>query len=160
MPRALLRLLAAGLWTCGLLVIGSCTKDDIPATPSSPFLFTSVKIGKSMSPAQGSTLTATQTYTVRYSLNYTLAPNEERQKSNIGIFADVYSRNATGAVTVLASTPTTVPGLTIGAGAPAESLTFTVPAGAKTVVLEGYLDTIPTTGFVISLDSTQSWPVQ
>jgi hypothetical protein len=160
MPRSLLRLLAAALWTFGLMAVGSCTKDDIPATPSSPFLFTSVKISKFTSPGQGSTLTANQNYTARFSVNYSLSADEERQKTTIGIFADVYSRNAAGTVTVLASSPTTVPGLTVGAGAPPESLSFTVPVGAKTVVLEAYLDTIPSSGFVISLDSTQSWPVQ
>lgn len=159
MPRSPVRLLVAALFTGCLIVIGSCTKDDVPSTPSSPFLFTNLKIAKTLTPVPGTAMAANQSYIVRYLVDYTLAPEDERQKSNRGIFADVYSKNAAGAVTVLASMPTTVPGLTASSGAVPESLNFTVPAGAVSVTLESYIDTIPTASFVLTLDD-KSWPVQ
>ena len=157
MPRSPVRLLVAALLTGCLIVLGSCTKNDIPSTPSSPFLFTSLKIAKTLTPVPRTAMAANQSYVVRFLVDYTLAPEDERQKSARGIFADVYSKNAAGAVTVLVSLPST--GLTASSGVVAESLNFTVPAGAVTVTLEAYIDTIPAASFVLALDD-KSWPVQ
>ncbi|MEW6511255.1 MAG: hypothetical protein AB1428_09880 [Bacteroidota bacterium] len=140
------------------LLIGSCTEDEIPSTPSPPFLFTGLRIARSITPVPGTPLSVGQ-HTVRFEVDYTLAPEEDRQKSTFAVFADVFSRDAGGNVTVLASLQNP-PALKLSGAAVPESLSFTVPAGARTVVLEAYIDTIPAAGFVVTIDTTQAWPVQ
>lgn len=159
MSRSHLRVLSVALLICGLIIIGSCTKDDIPVTPGGPFLFTNVRIAKQLTPVPETPLRKVQNYTVRFVVDYTLAPKDEAQKANRGIYADVYCSDSSGAfLSILATTPA-ASGLTASSGAVAESLTFSVPVRALTVTLEAYIDTIPTAGFVLTLDD-KSWPVQ
>jgi len=159
MPRFHQRMLGVTLLIGFGFVVVSCTKDEIPATPSAPFLFTSLKIAKTVTPVPGTAMTANQSYVVRFVVDYTLAPQDEGQKASRGIFADVYSEDGAGAVTLLATKPSIVPGLTAASGAVADSFNFTVPAGARFVTLEAYIDTIPAASFVLTLDD-KSWPVQ
>ena len=158
MPRSHLRLLSAALLIVLVIILGSCTKDDIPSTPGGPFLFTSVKIAKTLTPVPGNPLTRSAQYRVRFVVDYTLAPEDDRQKANRGILADVYFQDTTGAVTLLSTMPTAALNLLPAAGAVAESLTFTVPANKGSITLEAYIDTLPSASFVLTLDD-KSWPV-
>lgn len=159
MPRSHLRLVCVALLIGFVIIVGSCSKDDIPATPAPPFLFTSLKIAKTLTPVPGNFLTRATQYKVRFVIDYTLAPDDERQKLNRGILADVYFQDTTGTVTVLTTMPTAMMNLLPAGGAVAESLTFTVPANKGSVTLEAYIDTMPAASFVLTLDD-KTWPVQ
>lgn len=160
MSRLNLTLLVPGILLGVGMLVASCTKDDIPTTPSSPFLFTSVDVGKTTTPVPTTVMRPGQTYTVRFQVNYTLAPQDEVTRSRLAVFADIFSRDVNNAVTVLRATPTTRPALAAAGGVVADSLSITVPLNARVVRLEAYLDTIPAAGFVLRIDTTQSWPVQ
>ncbi len=159
MSRSHLRLLSVALLIGCVIIVGSCTKDDIPVTPAGPFLFTNLRIAKTLTPVPGNNLTRSTLYKVKFVVDYTLAPNDELQKANRGILADVYFQDTTGTVTVLSTMPTAMLTLLPTAGAIAESLTFTVPANKGSVTLEAYIDTIPSVSFVLTLDD-KTWPVQ
>lgn len=150
------------LWiplACAALVAGGCSKDDIPSTPSPPFLFTSMIIGKTTSPIPGTTLHPGQTVTVQFEVDYTLAPADDAGRAKLGLLSGVVSRNAAGVDDIIVFAPTAPPVLPATAGAVPQTLTFTVPAGSKRIFIVAYIDTLPSAGTVLRLD-TQDWPVQ
>lgn len=150
------------LWfslACAAFVLGGCSKDDIPSTPSPPFLFTSMIIGKTTSPTPGTTLQVGQTVTARFEVDYTLAPADDAGRAKLAILSGVVSRNAAGVETVVVGAPAAPPVLTASAGAVPQTLTFTVPTGSKRIFIVAFIDTLPSANAVLRLAS-QSWPVQ
>jgi hypothetical protein len=153
-PFRLLVLLASAAF-----IIGGCSKDDIPSTPSPPFLFTSMIIGKTTSPTPGTTLQVGQTVTARFEVDYTLAPADDAGRAKLAILTGVVSRNATGVETVIVAAPAAPPVLAASSGAIPQTLTFTVPTGSKRIFIVAFIDTLPSVNTVLRLDS-QDWPVQ
>lgn len=139
-------------------LIMSCTDDDIATTPSPPFLFTDMIISKNITPRPGTTLKVGDSVTVRFQVDYTLATSDDNTKSTLGIFGDIYSEDVNSAITLLDTLSSRPPGLTSAGGVVARTMRFKVPADARTVTLEAYIDTIPAAGFTLRLDS-QSWNV-
>jgi hypothetical protein len=126
--RAFRLLMIAG----AALAAGSCTNDDIPTTPPGPFLFTDFAISKFVSPPTTSVLHPSTNYTVRFSVDYTLAPDIDAKRSQYGIFADVASFDANDSLLqVLGVIPLPPPVLTSAAGEVSDSIQFTVPASGS-----------------------------
>jgi hypothetical protein len=111
------------------LAAGSCTKDDIPTTPSAPFLFSDVAISKFVTPPATNALHPGTPYTVRFAVNYTLDPETDAQRSKYAVFADVASVDGNDNILgVLGFIPSPSPPLTAATGAVSDSISFTVPA--------------------------------
>jgi hypothetical protein len=144
------------------LALGAgCTKDDIPSSPSPPFLFTSMIIGKTTTPAPGTTLHPGQTITVQCEVDYTLAPVDEATRARLGfglLSGVLSSKDSVTADTVLVGAPAAPPVLSTSAGTIPQTMTFKVPTGSKRIFVVAFIDTLPSTGTVLRIDS-QSWPV-
>ena len=120
------------------LAAGSCSKDDIPTTPPSPFLLTDVAISKFVTPPTTGTLHPGSHYVARFTVSYTLAPDVDANRSQNGVFAEVNSYDATynylATLGTLAFTPQPLTG---PSGAVSDSIGFTVPAtGASYIFIE------------------------
>jgi hypothetical protein len=114
------------------LAAGSCSKDDIPTNPPSPFLFTDVAISKFVTPSTTNVLHPGTLYVARFSVNYTLAPDIDAQRSQYGVFADVASFDANdNLLQVLGGVPLPPQALTTAAGAVSDSISFTVPVSGS-----------------------------
>jgi hypothetical protein len=160
MQRTLFRA-SPGILLAFLALAAGCTKDDIPSSPSPPFLFTSMIIGKTTNPVPGTTLHPGQTVTVRCEVDYTLAPADEatRARLGFGVLSGVLSsKDSVNADTVLVGVPTAPPTLTASAGTVPQTVTFKVPVGSKRIFVVAFIDTLPSTGSVLRIAS-QSWPV-
>jgi hypothetical protein len=116
-------------------------------------------IGKTTSPTPGTRLQVGQTVTVRFEVDYTLAPGDDAGRAKLGLLSGVLSRNGAGVDTVLVGAPTAPPVLPASAGAIPQTLTFKVPAGSKRIFIVAFIDTLPSVNTVLRLDS-QDWPVQ
>jgi hypothetical protein len=122
----------------GALTAASCSKDDIPTTPSSPFFFTDVAISKFVSPPATNALHPSVAYVTRFAVNYTLAPDIDANRSQYGVFAEVNSYDANfnylATLGTIAFTPQVLAG---PSGAVSDSIAFTVPAsGASYIFIE------------------------
>ncbi len=132
--RAFRLLMVAG----AALAAGSCSKDEIPTNPPSPFLFTDVAISKFVSPPATSSLHPGSSYVARFTVDYTLAPDIDAQRSQNAVFAEVESYDANfnflATIGSLAFTPQALAG---PGGAVSDSIGFTVPAsGAAFIIIE------------------------
>jgi len=143
------------LGTAGL--VGSCTDDSIPTSPSPPFLFSQLEISKDTSPIPGTTMSQ-GLHTVRFSVAYTLAPQDDKGRATLGLFAFAVSTDAKDSVSVLQTLPSTR-SLTSSGGTIADTLRFTVPPGALSVTVGALIDTLPFNTSPLLFDS-QSWRVQ
>jgi hypothetical protein len=159
MTRVLSHIRAGMLVACAALIAAGCAKEDIPSTPSPPFLFTSMIIGKTTTPAPGTALHVGQTVTVQFEVDYTLAPADDATRPKLGLLAGVLSRNAANADTVLVGASATPPVLPASSGAIPQSVTFKVPAGSKQIFVIAFIDTLPSVSAALLVDS-QAWPVQ
>jgi hypothetical protein len=160
MPRTFVRAHTGILLALLALGVG-CTKDDIPSSPSPPYLFTSMIIGKTTTPVPGTTLHPGQTVTVQCEVDYTLAPVDEATRARLGfglLSGVLSSKDSVSADTVLVSAPAAPPVLAASAGTIPQTMTFKVPAGSKRIFVVAFIDTLPSTGTVLQIDS-QSWPV-
>lgn len=119
----------------------SCSKDDIPTTPPSPYLFSDIAISKFVSPPLTANLHPATQYVARFNVDYTLDDTTNAKRNLYGVFAQVNSHSANGAfLAVLATLPYTPQTLAGPAGTVADSITFTVPAtGASFVSVEAGL---------------------
>jgi len=151
------RLLMLPMLAGAVVLHTSCTKDDIPSTPSPPFAFTDMVIGKTTTPTPGTAMTKTQNYTVRFQVAYTLNAASERFRNSLNLFADAYTYNTDSTFTSIGNLQQSA--LPAAGGAIAESLSFTVPTNAEFVYIEAYIDTIPFSNPVLLID-TQFWTVQ
>ncbi|HEX7573514.1 MAG TPA: hypothetical protein VF514_10495 [Bacteroidota bacterium] len=113
------------------LAAGSCSKDDIPTTPPSPFLFTNVEVSKFVTPPATQRLTHGNSYVARFDVAYTLSPTDDAQRNNLQVLAVVNSYEANGTLTVIGSLAFTPPPLTAPGGVVSDSIGFTVPAAAS-----------------------------
>lgn len=134
-----------------------CTKDDIPSTPSPPFVATDLLIGKTTSPTPRTALNKNQNYAVRFQVAYTLDAASDRFRNSLNLFADAYTYNTDSTFTTIGNLQQSA--LPAAGGAVAESLSFTVPSNAEFVYIEAYIDTIPFSNPVLLID-TQFWTVQ
>jgi hypothetical protein len=160
MPRTFVRAHAGILLALLALGVG-CTKDDIPSSPSPPFLFTSMIIGKTTTPTPGTTLHPGQTVTVRFEVDYTLAPTDEATRARLGfamLSGVLSSKDSVTADTTLALPTGPSPSLASSAGTFSQTMSFKVPAGSKRIFVVAFIDTLPSAGAVLRIDS-QSWPV-
>jgi hypothetical protein len=119
----------------------SCSKDDIPTTPPSPYLFTDIAISKFVSPPLTDTLVHGKLYVTRFNVDYTLDDTTNAKRALYGVYAQVNSHAANGSflavIGTLAFTPQTLTG---PAGTVADSIAFTVPAsGASYISVEAGL---------------------
>jgi hypothetical protein len=117
------------------LAAGSCSKDDIPTTPSAPFLFTDVAVSKSISPPTTNPLHPGVAYVARYTVNYTLDPDSDAQRSQLAVFAELASFDAdTNFVAVIGTLSYTPQVLTAAGGSVSDSIAFTAPATGASFV--------------------------
>jgi hypothetical protein len=154
-------LMHTGILLAVLAFAAGCAKDDIPSSPSPPFLFTSMIIGKSTTPAPGTTLHPGQTVTVNFEVDYTLAPGVDASRAlkPLGLLSGVLSsKDSVNADTVLVGAAAAPPVLPASAGAIPQSMTFKIPTGSKRIFVVSFIDTLPSAGSVLRIDS-QSWPV-
>jgi hypothetical protein len=144
MQRARSRLLRLVLVLGAALAAVSCSKDDIPTTPSSPFLFTDVAVSKFVVPPATDVLHPNQTYVARFSVNYTLSPADDAQRGTLAVFATIDSHDANGNfIAIVGNLAFTPPPLTAPGGIVADSITFTVPGtGASFISVEAGVGTI------------------
>jgi hypothetical protein len=120
------------------LAAGSCSKDDIPTTPQSPFLFTGVEVSKFVSPSATKLLVRGTSYVARFDVAYTLAPADDAQRSNLQVLAVVNSHNANGDfLAVIGSLAFTPPPLTASSGVLSDSIGFTVPTSGASFISVG-----------------------
>lgn len=135
----------------------SCSKDDIPTTPSPPFL-TGVTVSKTLSPTGGTTLTKTVAYPARFDVLYTLSPADYARRDSLAVFAGIFSVDVNGHDSLLAALPTNPP-LTSISSAVAVSLNFTVPSGASYISVVGVVGFIATDS-VLAYFELPSWNVK
>jgi hypothetical protein len=161
MNRSYYKSLSLVLCLAAAGLLGSCTDDSIPSSPSPPYLFSDLRISKNISPVPGTTMSRGSNVTLRFEVAYTLGPGHDAMFNKLAIFADAYSSDSTGAfLAVLKSLGATPPALNSVSTVAAESLNFTVPQNARFITLETYIDSLPPlTNFVVSID-TKVWPVQ
>jgi hypothetical protein len=110
----------------------SCSKDDIPTTPPPPFLITYVAVSKFVSPPTTTILHRDSTYLIRFSVDYTLNPDTDANRSLFTVFADVAEfAEADTLVDVIGFIPFPFPDLTASSGTVTDSILFTVPASGQ-----------------------------
>jgi hypothetical protein len=120
------------------LAAGSCSKDDIPTNPPSPFLFTGVQVSKFVSPPATKLLVHGTSYVARFDVAYTLSPADDAQRGNLQVLAVVNSHDANGNfLAVIGSLAFTPPPLTAPSGVLSDSIGFTVPATGASFVSVG-----------------------
>ena len=156
MIRSFFRPLSLLLCTGSALLIGSCKEDSIPTTPSPPFLFSDLKFSKDTSPPPGTNMSL-GVHTVRFSVAYTLAPQDDRGRGTLQLLAFAVSTDAKDSISVL---QTTVPRTLTSSGTIiTDTLRFTIPAGALSVTVGALIDTLGINASPLLFDS-EFWPVQ
>jgi hypothetical protein len=148
-----LALLAAVLFTTG------CEDEDIPTFAPGPYLFSNLSVTKATLPPIGSRLVAGSVVNLRFSVAYTLDQSGYQNRANLGMFVNVFGRTATDSVVNIGGFPDKLLSLTNASGTLRDSVSFTLPAGVRTLTMETFLDTLPFANPVMALDS-QNWPVQ
>ena len=120
------------------LAAGSCSKDDIPTNPPSPFLFTGVQVSKFVSPPATALLLKGTSYTAKFDVAYTLSPADDAQRNTLAVIAVINSYDANGIwVKVIDSLAFTPPPLTAPGGVLSDSIHFTVPATGSSFIAVG-----------------------
>jgi hypothetical protein len=121
------------LVTAGVsLAVLSCSKDEIPTTPPSPFLFTGVQVSKFVTPSAATILQKGRSYIAKFDVAYTLSPADDAQRSSLEVMAVVSSHDANGSfLSVIGSLAYTPPQLTAAGGVVTDSIGFTVPSNAS-----------------------------
>jgi hypothetical protein len=120
------------------LAAGSCSKDDIPTNPPSPFLFTSVQVSKFVSPPATALLQKGTSYVAKFDVAYTLSPADDAQRNTLAVIAVANSYDSTGTwVKVIDSLAFIPPPLTASSGVLSDSIRFTVPASGSSFIAVG-----------------------
>ena len=136
-----------------------CSKDDLPATPPPPFLFSDVRLQKDIVPLPGTFLQHGKNTTVRFNVAYTLAPEIAKNRSNLRLFLNLYGEDSVGTILAIGAFPDRVYTLDQDGSNVSDSINFTVPANAAFVDVEAFLDTLPFANPIITIDS-KYWPVR
>ena len=120
------------------LAAGSCSKDDIPTNPPSPFLFTGVQVSKFVSPPATALLQKGKSYVAKFDVAYTLSPADDAQRSTLAVIAVANSYDANGNfLAVIGSLAFTPPPLTASSGVLSDSIGFVVPTSGAAFIAVG-----------------------
>ncbi len=116
MQRAMSRAFRFAVVAGAALAALSCSKDDIPTTPPSPFLFTNVEVSKFVTPR--SPVPHPRCRVRReFDVSYTLSAADDAQRSTLQVQAVVNSHDASGNfLAVIGSLAYTPPALTSARG--------------------------------------------
>ena len=136
-----------------------CSQEDLPSSPPPPFLFTSLSLSSDTQPRPGTPLAAGQSVRLRYGVSYTLDPATFEQRTQLGIYVNVFGVDAQNNSVNIGAFPDRefTPDLQ-GATRP-DTISFAVPVGITQVWVEAFLDTMPFSNPVVALDRL-IWPVQ
>lgn len=140
-------------------ILASCKQEELPATPSSPFLFNGIRIQKDLVPVAETVLHPGQQAKVHYSVAYTLDPSQAAMRNNLRLFVTLYGIKATDSLLGIGTFPNATHPLPQDGGVITDSITLTVPTNAARVNIEAFLDTLPTAGYVIEIHEL-GWPVR
>jgi hypothetical protein len=120
------------------LAAGSCSKDDLPTNPPSPFLFSGVQVSKFISPPATALLQKGKSYVAKFDVAYTLSPADDAQRSTLAVIAVANSYDANGNfLAVIGSLAFTTPPLTAPSGVLSDSIGFVVPASGASFIAVG-----------------------
>ena len=116
----------------------SCSKDDIPTNPPSPFLFTGVQVSKFIIPPATAPLLKGHSYVAKFDVAYTLSPADDAKRSTLAVIAVANSYDANGNfLAVIANLAFTPPPLTAPSGVVSDSIGFLVPASGAAFIAVG-----------------------
>lgn len=142
-----------------VVMFTSCKNDDIPTTPAGPFLLTRMRISKDTTPTPGTTLNAGQTVGVHFTVDYTLSPEDDRNKTNLALFINAFSRDQNNNYMEIGIFPDKQFTLTAASGMVTDTLSVAIPATATSVTVEAFIDTLPFSNPVLTIDD-KSWPAK
>lgn len=143
----------------GALMLAGCEDDAIPTFAPPPYLFSNISITKACDPAPGSAVRPGSTVNLRFSVAYTLDPDDLQNRANLGMYINLFARTATDSIVSIGGFPDKILPLSEQGGVLRDSLQFTLPPGIARLTMEAFLDSLPFANPVISLDS-QNWPVR
>ena len=143
----------------GMLLLAGCEDDAIPTFAPPPYLFSNISITKECNPVPGSALRPGSTVNLRFSVAYTLDPNDFQNRAGLGMFINLFGRTPTDSLVSIGGFPDKILQLSEQGGVLRDSLQFTLPPGIARLTMEAFLDSLPFANPVISIDS-QIWPVQ
>jgi len=140
------------------LLLAECSSDSIPSSPSGPFLFTQLKIGKDAVPAPGTFLTRGQNVVLHLNVSYTLTPEETAFRDSLALYIQAFGRDSTHALISVGSPRDSILLGSATKNILPDSLSISVPQNVVLVTVEAFIDSIPFTNPVAAID-TLAWPV-